>query len=78
MKLLLKGWNKKWVWSFICLIVYYYLVYDKYVKLDVFVLDMIYGYFICMLKIYILCGENNVLKKVVNFFIIFFMGVFKN
>lgn len=71
-KSFLKGWNKKWVWSPICLTAYYHSVYDKHAKLDAFVSDTIYGHFICTLKTHISCGENNVSKKVVNVFIIFF------
>lgn len=63
MKSLLKGWNKKWVWSPICLTAYYHSVYDKHAKLDAFASDTIYGHFICTLKTHISCGENNVSKK---------------
>lgn len=78
MKSLLKGWNKKWVWSPICLTAYYHSVYDNYAKLDAFASDTIYGHFICTLKTHISCGENNVSKKVVNFFIIFFLSPWNN
>lgn len=72
MKSLLKGWNKKWVWSPICLTAYYHSVYDKHAKLDAFASDTIYGHFICTLKTHISCGENNVSKKVVKCFYHFF------
>lgn len=78
MKSLLKGWNKKWVWSPICLTAYYHSVYDKHAKLDAFASDTIYGHFICTLKTHISCGENNVSKKVIIFFIIFFLSPWNN
>lgn len=48
---------------------------DKHANLDAFASDTIYGHFICTLKTHISCGENNVSKKVVNFFSIFFITV---
>lgn len=77
MKSLLKGWNKKWVWSPNCLTAYYHSVYDKHAKLDAFASDTIYGHFICTLKTHISCGENNVSKKVV-IFLSFFLSPWNN